>query len=212
MHLPDGIVPLSLAVAGYVTSGLIAWDCLRRVERRPDPRRELPRAAMLTAAFFVASLIHLPLPPVSVHLVLNGLLGVVLGWFAFPAILVGLLLQAVMFGHGGVTTLGLNGLIFGLPALLSFAVFAMGRRLSGGMRRDALIGFVAGGLAVAISALLFAALLLWQMPAQIDSALERQALQVFVFAHLPVMLLEGLVTATLVGLFVRIDPALLERG
>ncbi|NMG01411.1 cobalt transporter CbiM [Azoarcus taiwanensis] len=211
MHLPDGIVPLPLALAGYVASGLIAWACLRRIERKPDPRRELPRAAMLTAAFFIASLIYLPLPPVSVHLVLNGLLGAVLGWFAFPAILVGLLLQAVMFGHGGITTLGLNGLIFGLPALASYAVFVLGRKLSRSPRSDALFGFVAGAFAVAASALLFVLLLLWQMPAELDSALEQQALRVFVIAHVPVMLLEGLVTATLVALFVRIDPALLVR-
>lgn len=212
MHLPDGIVPLPLAVAGYFASGLIAWGCLQRIERKSDPRRELPRAAMLTAAFFVASLIYLPLPPVSVHLVLNGLLGAVLGWFAFPAILVGLLLQAVMFGHGGITTLGLNGLIFGLPALASFGVFVVGRNLRRGSRSDALFGFVAGALAVAASALLFMALLLWQMPAELDAALEQRALQVFILAHVPVMLLEGLITASLVALFIRIDPALLEQG
>ena len=213
MHLPDGIVPLSLAAAGYVVSGLLVWGCLRRIERRADPRRTLPRAAMLTAAFFVASLIHLPLPPVSVHLLLNGLLGAILGWFAFPAILVGLLLQAVMFGHGGITTLGLNGLIFGLPALASFALFSLGRQFGApSVRRDAVFGFIAGAFAVAASALLFVSLLVWQMPAELDAALERHALRLFLFAHGPLMLIEGLVTAALVSLFARIDPALLERA
>ena len=49
-----------------------------------------------TPAIFVASLVHVPVGPSSMHLVLNGLLGLLLGWAAFPAILVGLLLQAVL--------------------------------------------------------------------------------------------------------------------
>ena len=56
-------------------------------------------------------------------LVLGGLLGAVLGYFAFPAILVALFFQAVMFGHGGLTTLGINGVILGLPSLLSAMIF-----------------------------------------------------------------------------------------
>src|SRR5437764_9316541 len=62
---------------------------------------EVPRIALLTAAFFVASSMHVPAPPGSVHLLLNGLVGIVLGWRAALAIFVGLLLQALLIGHGG---------------------------------------------------------------------------------------------------------------
>ncbi|MEN9223377.1 MAG: energy-coupling factor ABC transporter permease, partial [Thermostichus sp. BF3_bins_97] len=48
-------------------------NVLAKPDAEQDPRRHLPKAALLTAAFFVASSIHLPLPPASVHLVLNGL-------------------------------------------------------------------------------------------------------------------------------------------
>jgi cobalt/nickel transport system permease protein len=60
----------------------------------------LGRVGILSATFFVASLVHVPIWPSSVHLILNGVVGLLLGWAAFPAILVALLLQAVFFQFG----------------------------------------------------------------------------------------------------------------
>ena len=78
---------------------------------------EIPRIALMTAAFFVASLIHVPVGPTSVHLLLNGLLGVIVGRRAPLAVLLGLTLQAVLLGHGGFTTIGVNTCVMALPAL-----------------------------------------------------------------------------------------------
>ena len=61
--------------------------------------------AILAAHFFVGSLIHVPVGPSSVHVVLNGLLGMLLGWAAFPSIFVALMLQAILFQYGGITVL-----------------------------------------------------------------------------------------------------------
>lgn len=44
----------------------------------------IPKVGVLSSAFFVATLIHVPVGPSSIHLVLNGLMGVMLGWAAFP--------------------------------------------------------------------------------------------------------------------------------
>ena len=54
----------------------------------------------------------------------------VLGYFAFPAILIGLLFQALVIGHGGLTTLGVNAAMMGIPALLAYHIFQL--RLSVG--------------------------------------------------------------------------------
>ncbi len=72
---------------------------------------------MLAAAFFVASLIHVPIGPSNVHLILNGIVGLLLGWAAFPAILIALVLQAMLFQYGGISTLGVNTIIMALPAV-----------------------------------------------------------------------------------------------
>ena len=82
MHIPDGILPASVCVAGYAIAGGVTWVALKQIKKTSDPQVEVPKAALLAAAFFVGSSLSLPVPPVSVHLVLNGLLGIVLGWYA----------------------------------------------------------------------------------------------------------------------------------
>jgi cobalt/nickel transport system permease protein len=211
MHIPDGILPLPVTLGGYAASFALAWYCIRKIKQREDPRRDVPKASLLTAAFFVASLIHVPIPPASVHLVLNGLLGVVLGWFSFPAILIGLFFQAVMFGHGGLTTLGVNGVIMGLPALAAFALYGM-RAWGGapGVRKTMLHAFLAGASAIFLSVTLFALILFTNMPAHLSATVEQRAVLILVTAHVPLMLLEGLITAMLAAFFLRVSPNIME--
>ncbi|WP_265583479.1 cobalt transporter CbiM [Synechocystis salina] len=125
MHIPDGLLPPQMVAGGYAVTGLATWYCLRQINHQGHTLENIPKASLLTAAFFVASSLYIPLPPVSVHLVLNGLLGVILGYFALPAILIGLFFQALMVGHGGLTTLGINGVLMGLPALAAYYIFQL---------------------------------------------------------------------------------------
>lgn len=207
MHLPDGIVPVEMALAGYGASAALAALSLARIKALPDPQAEIPRVAMLTTVFFAASLVAVPVPPVSVHLVLAGLMGVMLGWFAFPAILVGLFLQAVLFGHGGITTLGLNGLIMGLPALLAAGLWRLG-----GRRWPDFAALAAGSGAVLLALAIFAALVLAGLPAALDAAAEHAALGVFVLAHLPLVLAEGVIVLGVLRVLRRVEPHLLPHG
>lgn len=211
MHIPDGILPLPVTLGGYAASMALAWFCIRKIKQREDPRRDVPKAALLTAAFFVASLIHIPIPSASIHLALNGLLGVLLGWFAFPAILIGLFFQAVMFGHGGLTTLGVNGVILGLPALAAFALFRM-RDWSGAPtpRKNMAFAFLAGASAICLSVALFSVILFTNMPAHMSAVAEQRAVLTLMAAHVPLMVLEGLISAMLVAFFLRIRPDILE--
>lgn len=207
MHLPDGIVPVEMALAGYGASAALAALSLTRINTLPDPQSEIPRVAMLTTVFFAASLVAVPVPPTSVHLMLAGLIGVMLGWFAVPAILVGLFLQAVLFGHGGITTLGLNGLIFGLPALMASAVWRQA-----GRRWPDLAAFVAGSGAVVAALTVFAVIVLSGLPVALDAGAERAALKVFLLAHLPLVLAEGVIVMTLLRVLRRVEPRLLPHG
>lgn len=207
MHLPDGIVPLELALAGYgISAGLVTF-ALARIKAMPDHQAEIPRVAMLTTVFFAASLVAIPVPPTSVHLMLAGLMGVMLGWFALPAILVGLFLQAILFGHGGITTLGLNGVIFGLAALVAFTLWRLG-----GRRWPDIAGFAAGSGAVLAALCIFAAIVLSGMPFALDAGAERLALNVLLLAHLPLALAEGLIVMTLLRVLRRVEPRLLPHG
>jgi cobalt/nickel transport system permease protein len=212
MHIPDGIIPVSAALGGYAVTFGANWYTLRRIKRKyKNPREGIPRASLLTAVFFAASLVHLPLPPTSVHLVLSGLVGVILGWYAFPAILVGLFFQAVMFQHGGLTTLGINACLMGFPALIAGGIFQL-RRFLGHDKviPNALLAFLGAFLAIALGAVMAALLLIYTMPAHLDAAAERSAVIVLSLAHLPVALLEGVFTAMVVLFLLRVKPELLE--
>ena len=198
MHISEGILGPAILVGGTVlTAGGVALGL-----RKLDSDR-IPQVAVLTAGFFVASLIHIPLGPVSTHLVLNGFMGLLLGWAVFPALLVGLLLQAVLFQYGGLTTLGVNTFVMAFPAVLCAYLFRSAAR-SPRPLVSTLCAFLCGALAVLLSSLLVAcALVLTGRPLLIPA-------QVFLAAQLPLMGIEGLVTALVVKFLKRVKPEMLE--
>jgi cobalt/nickel transport system permease protein len=212
MHIPDGILPAAVSAAGYATTAVATWYSLRKINQEENPQEGVPKASLLTAAFFVASWIHIPIPPTSVHLVLNGLLGVVLGYYAVPAILIGLFFQAVMFQHGGLTSLGVNATMMAVPALLSFFIFRLRDRFNLQTNRvgTAIFGFLGGAAGLGLAALIAFTLLITTIPADIDAATERASITALILSHLPLMLIEGVFTALVVLFLQQVKPALLE--
>ncbi len=123
VHINDGVLNAPVLFAGLaVAAGLAVLGAWRLRDE------EVPRVALLTAAFFLASQVHVRVGPTTVHLLLNGLVGVLLGWRATLAIPIGLLLQAVLFLHGGFLTLGVNSCVMGIPALAAGFLFGLLRR------------------------------------------------------------------------------------
>src|SRR5579859_5488878 len=127
IHIDPGFLTPEWCVGGYVVAGLLAAVGAWRIRDE-----EIPRVAVLAAAFFVASLLHVPVPAgPRTHLLLNGLLGVVLGRRAILAVLVGLFLQSALSVMEGVgfSTLGVNACVLTIPALVAGGLFAGLRRL-----------------------------------------------------------------------------------
>ena len=106
MHISEGVLSGPVLISGGALAAVGTAIGLRKLDYD-----HIAKAGMLSAAFFVASLVHVPIGPANAHLVLNGLVGLLLGWAAFPAILVALVLQAVLFQFGGITVLGVNTII-----------------------------------------------------------------------------------------------------
>lgn len=169
--------------------------------RRLDYER-IPQAAVLAAAFFVASLVSVPVGPSSVHLLLNGLIGLILGWAAVPAILVALVLQLVFFGYGGLLVLGVNTVNIALPALAVAALLGPLLRRAG-RRRLLVLGAVAGAAGVTLSGLLVALSLALSGPEYTLAA------RVVVATYLPLVVAEAAVTAAAVAFLHRVAPELL---
>jgi len=158
---------------------------------------------VLSSAFFVASLIHVPLGPSSVHLLLNGITGLLLGWASFPAILIGLLLQALLFQYGGLTVLGVNTVNMALPGLLVFFLFNRIVKNKTGTA-SMVCSFLSGALAVFLSAVMTAFTLVFSGDEFISIA------RLLIVAHLPIMLIEGVVSVFVVSLLKKVKPEILE--
>jgi cobalt/nickel transport system permease protein len=197
MHISDGVLPLSVTVGGYVASAaLVAWS------GRRTRSEELPKLAVMTAAFFVASLVHVPFGPTSVHLIIPGLTGALLGSSAFLSIGLGLLLQSLLFQFGGLTALGANALMMGLPALVCGWIF---QRFKGRTQlRQAFVGGLAGALGTTLAAIILALLLVTGGEDFFGVA------KIAMLAHIPVIIIEGVVSAFTIGFLARVKPALLQ--
>lgn len=196
-HIPDGVLSAPVLTAGIlVSAGLLAFALRQLDEER------IPRAAVLSAAFFVSSLLGIPLGPSSVHLLLNGLMGLLLGWVALPALFVGLLLQAAFFGHGGLLSLGVNTMNLALPALVCALILRplLPRACARGAFR---IGAAAGALGVLLTAVLTAVSLGLSGEAFLPAA------RMLLVAYAPLAVIEALVTGTVVSFLRRVDPTLL---
>jgi cobalt/nickel transport system permease protein len=195
MHISEGVLSGPVLAAGWAVTAAGTAAGLARIDYD-----RLICVALLASAFFVATLVHVPLGPASAHLVLNGLLGVLLGLGAFPAILVGLTLQAVLFGYGGLTVLGVNAANMALPAVLLGLAARPFLGARPGVRGTASV--LAGAGAVLGAGLLTAASLAFT-----DEGFTAAA-RLLVLAHLPVMAVEGAVTLFAVGFLVRVRPEL----
>jgi cobalt/nickel transport system permease protein len=199
MHISEGVLsaPVLLAGAGASLAGIAVG--LKKMETE-----NVPRVALLAAAFFIASLVHLPIGPANAHLILNGLMGFILGWAAFPAIFVGLTLQALLFQYGGITTLGVNTWNMAFPAVLCALLFSHWIRKSSS-RMFLPAAFLCGFVSVALSGLCVAGCLIF------SGEDFFQVAKIILVAHLPVMVVEGLVTAMICGFLRQVKPELLAH-
>ena len=201
VHLSDGALATAWWASGF--GGLAVLLAVAMWKVRED---EVPRIGVLTAAFFVASSVHIKLAvlPTSVHLILNGLVGVVLGRRAPLAVAIGLGLQYLLLQHGGLTTIGINACIVSVPALAAGALYPLLRRVGvPAFARGVLLGggAVAGAVTLNFLALLFGGKEDWQVLAKL-----------VLLAHIPVVVIEGLMLGVLVSYLEKVKPEMLRRG
>ncbi|PIE43378.1 MAG: cobalamin biosynthesis protein CbiM [Gammaproteobacteria bacterium] len=198
MHIVDGALSVPVLATGALATVAGVAVGLKKLDYD-----RLPQVGVLSAVFFVASYIHLPVGFSSVHLILNGLIGIILGWAAFPALLVALLLQAVFFGFGGFVVLGVNTFNIAMPAVVMYYLCRKG--ISGEKQNIAVVwGTIGGAGAIFLTTLCVAA----SLALSGDSFLL--AAKATMVAHIPVMIVEGFVTGAAVILLRTVKPELLK--
>lgn len=199
MHISDGVLPTTITIAtALVALGGATWS-FKQVKNE-----DLPKIAVVTSSFFVASLIHLPFGPTSVHLILPGIVGALLGPAAFLSIALGLFLQSILFQFGGLTALGANTLMMGLPAFFCGLLFQHIRGTS--VLSHTVAGAICGGLGTVFAATVLALLLATAGEDFFGVA------KIALAAHIPVFLVEAGVSAFAVSFLFRVKPELLDGG
>ncbi|MDT8271843.1 MAG: cobalt transporter CbiM [Desulfomonilia bacterium] len=200
MHIAEGVCSGPVLVAGL---SLAAAGVAYGIKRMDSD--SIPKVGVLSSAFFVASLIHVPIGPVSTHLVLNGLMGLLLGWAAFPAIMVALVLQAVLFQYGGLTTLGVNTVNMAVPGVICFYLFG-GLARGEGVNKAALAGFACGFVSLTLSLIGVATALLLTQKAFLTPV------KIVLISHIPIMVIEGIITAFALMFLKKVKPEIMEVG
>ena len=200
MHLSEGVLHSSTLIVGAVVA--VVGIAIGLKSLKSD---RLSLTALFASAFFVASTIHIPVGIGSVHLILNGIAGIFLGWAVFPAFLIALALQALLFSFGGFAVLGVNLCIMALPAL---AVHYLSRPLLRELTRNRLIsagvlaGVVGVGGAAAIASLVLA----------FDGGTQyRDLIGLLIVSHLPVFVVDSLISVGVLLTLAKMMPEALNR-
>lgn len=197
MHISDGVLPTSVALASYAVTFIGATWSIRQVNNK-----DLPKIAVVTSAFFVASLIHIPFGPTSVHLILPGIVGALLGPVSFLSITLGLFLQSILFQFGGLTALGANALMMGVPAFFCGWLFHLMRGKT--VLSNGIAGAVSGGQQTSEDS--------GRKSGSQTTAGEDflGVAKIALAAHVPVFIIEAAVSAFTVSFIFRVKPELLN--
>lgn len=196
MHISEGVLSLPVLATGAAVTAAGTMIGLKKMDSE-----KLVSVALLSSVFFIASLIHIPVGPSSAHLILSGLMGLLLGWAAFPAILTGLLLQAILFQFGGLTVIGVNTATMALPAVACYYIFRpllnkKGLTMNAG-------AFLCGAVSILISAVLTALALSFT-----DESFMPVA-RLIIYSHIPIMIIEGFICTFAYSFLQKVRPEML---
>ncbi|MBF7065037.1 cobalt transporter CbiM [Aliarcobacter butzleri] len=197
MHISDGIISIEVATVSAVAT--LAF-CVYSFKNLTNEKIAL--VASMSALFFVTSFIHIPFGVTQIHLMLIGFIGIFLGSLAFISIAIALILQALLLGFGGLSSLGANILVMALPAYLVYLIFKLEilKRLN-----EKVKFFLVGFLGVFISSLLLFSVLVFSKDEYLAVAYS------IIAVNIPTMILEGIVTMFLLLYIKKSMPKLLKE-
>ena len=197
MHISDGIISIEVATVSAVAT--LAF-CVYSFKNLTNEKIAL--VASMSALFFVTSFIHIPFVVTQIHLMLIGFIGIFLGSVAFISIAIALILQALLLGFGGLSSLGANILVMALPAYLVYLIFKLEilKKLN-----EKVKFFLVGFLGVFISSLLLFTVLVFSKDEYLAVAYS------IIAVNIPTMILEGIVTMFLLLYIKKSMPKLLKE-
>lgn len=156
MHIPDGYLSPQTYIPLYGVS-LAFWSVALRRLKKTLAIKHIPYLAMGAAFSFLIMMFNIPIPGGTTgHAVGAGIIAILLGpWPAVIAVSVVLIIQAIVFGDGGITALGAN--CFNMAVVMPFVSYGVFRLICGAPKhrsRLPLAAFLAGYIGLSVSAIL----------------------------------------------------------
>ncbi len=224
MHIPDGYLGPATCGAAYAVM-LPVWGVASRIVKRTLNAKQVPLLAIAAAFSFVIMMFNIPIPGGTTgHAVGSVLCAILLGpWAACIAVSVALVIQALLFGDGGVTAIGAN--CFNMAFVEVFAGYYLYKLISGSSAAVSPRRVIAAGLAgyVGLNIAALSAAVMFGIQPMLHKTSEGLALYCPYGLHIAVpamavehLLLfgwvEAIVTASVVGYIQKEDPDLLKTA
>jgi len=154
MHIPDGFLDLRICLITYIIT-IIFWFFAFKRAKETLTDKQIPLMAVLTAMFFAAQMMNYPIVGgTTAHLLGGPILAITLGPYGgLISMTIILLIQALFFGDGGLTTFGANvwnmGVVGTFLPYIMWILFPKGKK---GMITGAFLGAFIGDVLAAASA------------------------------------------------------------
>jgi cobalt/nickel transport system permease protein len=211
MHIPDGFLTVYVTVPAFIIT-IIFWVISFKKIKITD--QQVPIMGLLTALFFAAMMMNYPIiGGTTAHLLGGASIGLILGPFAgCISLTIILVLQAFLFGDGGLTTLGANVLNMGIIGVfVPCALFLLMNKLFKGTGKKLFVMiFIAafvGDVLAAISAGTELGLSTPTFQYGLSVAVPAMAIN-----HSIIGVAEGIVTVVLIGTLLKLRPDVLEKS
>ncbi len=155
MHIPDGYLSPQTYVPLYGAT-FVFWSVALKKIKKELSTKHIPYLAMASAFSFLIMMFNVPVPGGTTgHAVGGGIIAILLGpWTAVIAVSVSLIIQAIVFGDGGITAIGAN--CFNMAVVMPFIsywVFSLIRGKSIAGSRLYIAAFLSGYVGLSVAAI-----------------------------------------------------------
>jgi cobalt/nickel transport system permease protein len=220
MHIPDGYLSPQTYVPLIGVFVSVAAVAVKKVKNEVSAR-DIPYLGMAAAFSFIIMMFNLPIPGGTTgHAVGSAVIAILFGpWAAMVAVSVALIIQALIFGDGGITAIGAN--CFNMAIFMPFIAYYIFKLFSNNpakKSRVSIAAFISGYLSLVMAAILTAVEFGIQpmiastadgkalyCPYDLSIAIPAMAIEHLLFFGI----IEGIVTAIIVGYFLRNEPGLI---
>jgi len=229
MHIPDGYLSPQTYVPLYGVSAFF-WAISLRKLRKELSEKEIPYLAMAGAFSFLIQMFNIPIPGGTTgHAVGGAITAILLGpWAAVIAISTVLIIQALVFGDGGITAIGAN--CFNMAVVIPFVSYWIFRavagkniqeaKVQGGSKRVYIAAFVSGYVGLTAGAILTA--VEFGIQPLIASGPDGRplyapypfkiAIPAMAIEHMLLFsIVEGLITAAILRYFIKHEPSIVFK-